>query len=157
MPFALVRCYVRALPPPPCPLGVLFSAGGSNTASGFLMNSATAFATHSSIVVAGCRSVCFSLSQAAVCAAVCRPSTRRLFSPGRFFRLHHRRRSPRFIGFRPSVVTFLSVRAPASTRLVSITLENAPGSDLLVHPVLYLQRCLTPLERYHFLSHRLAK
>jgi hypothetical protein len=31
MPFALVRWYVRALGSPSCPLGVLFSAGGSST------------------------------------------------------------------------------------------------------------------------------
>jgi hypothetical protein len=44
---------------------------------------------------------------------LCRPSTRRLFSPGLFLRLHHRRRSAlwprgfRPIGFRPFVLTFL--------------------------------------------------
>jgi hypothetical protein len=32
MPFALVRWCVRALPPPPCPLGHLFSAGGPTAA-----------------------------------------------------------------------------------------------------------------------------
>jgi hypothetical protein len=52
-------------------------------------------------------------------------------------RLHHRRRVSRLEPSRPSGVAVLSVRAPASTRLVCVALSYAPGSNLLVHPCLY--------------------